>query len=211
MSKQDNCASKALYEQQEKKISAQSDAMIKLLTKKGILEDRQIDDERIRQAQKEKKRNMYHNTQVLLENYRNIAWALECFPEAVAQELEEPFGKLDTLLDRMDAEAGMGNRKLESRVEGLRKSRLLLDRINEALTVLKKKPGNGPRLYELIYLTYIVPEKLSHTDLLFRLDLSSRQYYRLREEAISILSIRLWSVPEEELGRLVGLVEALGM
>ena len=88
----------------------------------------------------------------------------------------------------------MGNRKLESRVESLRKSRLLLDRINEALTVLKKKPGNGPRLYELIYLTYIVPEKLSHTDLLFRLDLSSRQYYRLREEAISILSIRLWSV-----------------
>ena len=60
--------------------------------------------------------------------------------------------------------------------------------------------------YELIYLTYIVPEKLSHTDLLFRLDLSSRQYYRLREEAISIW---LWSVPEEELGRLVGLVEVL--
>ena len=133
------------------------------------------------------------------------------FPtEAVAQELDEPFDKLDTLLDRMDAEAGMGNRKLESRVESLRKSRLLLDRFNEALTVLKKKPGNGPRLYELIYLTYIVPEKLSHTDLLFRLDLSSRQYYRLREEAISILSIRLWSVPEEELGKLVGLVEALG-
>ena len=145
------------------------------------------------------------------DSYRDIAWALECFPEAVAQELEQPFDKLDTLLDRMDAEAGMGNRKLESRVESLRKSRLLLDRINEALTVLKKKPGNGPRLYELIYLTYIVPEKLSHTDLLFRLDLSSRQYYRLREEAISILSIRLWSVPEEELGRLVGLVEALGM
>ena len=148
---------------------------------------------------------------MLLSHYRDIAWALECFPEAVAQELDEPFDKLDTLLDRMDAEAGMGNRKLESRVESLRKSRLLLDRINEALTVLKKKPGNGPRLYELIYLTYIVPEKLSHTDLLFRLDLSSRQYYRLREEAISILSIRLWSVPEEELGRLVGLGEALGM
>lgn len=38
------------------------------------------------------------------------------------------------------------------------------------------------------------------------MDLSSWQYYRLREEAISI---RLWSVPEEELGRLVGLVEVL--
>ena len=42
------------------------------------------------------------------------------------------------------------------------------------------------------------------------MDLSSRQYYRLRKQAISILSIRLWSVPEEELGRLVGLVEVLG-
>ena len=38
------------------------------------------------------------------------------------------------------------------------------------------------------------------------LDLSSRQYYRLRKEAISI---RMWSVPEEELGGLVGLVEVL--
>ena len=169
----------------------QSQALLALLTAQGLLEDDSIQDEARRKAQQERLQKLYHNTQVLLSHYRDIAWALECFPEAVAQELEEPFGKLDTLLDRMDAEAGMGNRKLESR--------------------LKKKPGNGPRLYELIYLTYIVPEKLSHTDLLFRLDLSSRQYYRLREEAISILSIRLWSVPEEELGKLVGLVEALGM
>ena len=149
MSKQDNCASKALYEQQEKKISAQSDAMIKLLTKKGILEDRQIDDERIRQAQKEKKRNMYHNTQVLLENYRNIAWALECFPDTIAEELDHPLAELDALLDHMDLEMGMGNRKLESRLESVKKSRLLLDRVNEALTVLKRKPDNGPKMYEI--------------------------------------------------------------
>ena len=88
-------------------------------------------------------------------------------------------------------------------------AQLLLDRINDALTVLKKKPGNGPRLYELIYLTYIAPEKLSLTDLLFRLDLSSRQYYRLREEAVSIISIRLWSVPEGELKQLAGFVEIM--
>ena len=177
MSKQDNCASKALYEQQEKKISAQSDAMIKLLTKKGILEDRQIDDERIRQAQKEKKRNMYHNTQVLLDH---------------------PLAELDALLDHMDLEMGMGNRKLESRLESVKKSRLLLDRVNEALTVLKRKPDNGPKMYEIIYLTYLAPDKLSHTDLLYRLDISSRHYYRLRGQAITILSIRLWSAPASE-------------
>ena len=37
-------------------------------------------------------------------------------------------------------------------MEGIQKSRLLLDRVNEALTVLKKKPENGERLYQLIYL-----------------------------------------------------------
>lgn len=183
--------------------------MIALLTTQGLLEDNSIQDEERRKAQQERLQKLYHNTQMLLSHYRDIAWVLESFPESVAQELDQPFGKLDTLLDRMDAEAGMGNRKLESRMDSMRKSRLLLDRINEALTVLKNKPGNGSRLYELIYLTYIVPEKLSHTDLLFRLDLSSRQYYRLREEAISIISIRLWSVPEGELEKLMTLVKIL--
>ena len=103
----------------------QSQALLALLTAQGLLEDGSIPDEERRKAQQERLQKLYHNTQVLLSHYRDIAWALECFPEAVAQELDEPFEKLDTLLDRMDAEAGMGNRKLESRVEGLRKSRLL--------------------------------------------------------------------------------------
>lgn len=92
----------------------------------------------------------------------------------------------------------MNNRKLESRMESVRKSRLLLDRVNEALSVLKRKPENGAKMYELIYLTYIAPDKLSHTDLLYRLDISSRHYYRLRQQAFTILSIRLWSAPAGE-------------
>ena len=177
-----------------------------MLTAQGLLEDDSIQDETRRKAQRERLQKLYHNTQVLLSHYRDIAWALECFPEAVAQELEQPFDKLDTLLDRMDAEAGMGNRKLENRVESVRKSRLLLDRVNEALTILRKKPGNGARLYELIYLSYIAPEKLSHTDLLFRLDLSSRQFYRLRDQAIDVIAVRLWAVPVGEMDLLLGVV-----
>ena len=198
MSKHQDSANQALYEQQESQLSAQSSAFINLLTKRGILEDREIDNDRIRQAQKEKKRNMYHNTLLLLQHYRNIVWALECFPATVAEELDHPLGDLDALLDRMDLEFGMNNRKLESRMESVRKSRLLLDRVNEALSVLKRKPENGAKMYELIYLTYIAPDKLSHTDLLYRLDISSRHYYRLRQQAFTILSIRLWSAPAGE-------------
>lgn len=196
MSKNKNNIS--LYEQQEERIRVQSDAFITLLTERGILGDHRIDDERIRNARQTKQKNTYHNTLMLLKNYRTIAWMLECFPDNVAEELDRPFENLDELIDHIDVEMSMGNRKLESRIEGVRKSRILLDRVNEALTVLKKKPENGEILYNLIYQTFITPENLSLTDILYRLDISPRHYYRLRSQAITILSIRLWSAPAKD-------------
>lgn len=196
MSKNKNNIS--LYEQQEERIRVQSNAFITLLTERGILGDHRIDDERIRNARQTKQKNTYHNTLMLLKNYRTIAWMLECFPDNVAEELDRPFENLDELIDHIDVEMSMGNRKLESRIEGVRKSRILLDRVNEALTVLKKKPENGEILYNLIYQTFITPENLSLTDILYRLDISPRHYYRLRSQAITILSIRLWAAPAKD-------------
>ena len=54
MSKQDELQ----YEQQEKRIQAQSDAFITLLTKRGILGDSQIDDAQKRAARQEKTKNI---------------------------------------------------------------------------------------------------------------------------------------------------------
>lgn len=65
--------------------------------------------------------------------------------------------------------------------------------------MLRKKPGNGELLYSILYATYIDPEKRKHEELLKSLDLSSRTYYRLRREAITILSIRLWSAPSGDI------------
>ena len=152
-------------------------------------------DEKIRAARQKKDRDSYHNTLLLLQNYRTLVWVMECFPETVAEELDRPFSDVDELLEQMDLQLAMGNRKLENQLEGAKKSRLLLDRVNEALTVLRQKPRNGDDLYKLIYLTYIGPETLSHRELIYRLAMSSRQYYRFREQAITILSIRLWSAP----------------
>lgn len=202
-----------LYEQQEDRIREQSDAFISLLTKRGILGDGTIQDDKVRAAQQEKKKITYHNTLMLLKQYRNIAWMMECFPETVAEELDRPFEGLDQLIEQVDVEMSLGNRKLESRIEGVQKSRLLLDRVNEALTVLRKKPENGETMYNLIYLSFIAPEKLNMTEILYRLDISSRQYYRLREQAIAVLSIRLWAAPGKELDfwlDMLALIENMG-
>jgi len=180
-------------------LSTQSSAFLDMLTKRGIVEDSQIDDAKIRQADKEKKRRMYHNTQLLLQHYRDITWVLECFPANIAEELETPMNDLDALLSHIRSEIELDNHKLESRLRSVQRSRLLLDRFNEALSILKQKPGNGQHMYSIIYQTYIVSEKLTHSDIIYRLDISTRHYYRLRQQAINILSLRLWAAPADEL------------
>ena len=176
----------------------QPDVVLEMLTKRGLIGDKRIASDKARDAQQQKNKMAYHNTQLLLKHYRTIAWMLECFPDTIAEELDQPFEGIDKIIEHIDFERAYGNRKLENRLESVQKTRLMLDRVNEALTVLKKKPKDGEQLYQLIYLTYITKEKLTLVEILFRLAVSSRQYYRLRQDAINILSLRLWSAMTKE-------------
>ena len=171
----------------------QPEVVLDMLAKRGLIAENATDPERIKKAKQKQKKQAYHNTELLLKHYRTMAWLLECMPNTIAAELDERFETVDELIGKLDVEMAYGNKKLESRLQNVQKTRLLLDRVNEALTVLKRKPGDGQRLYDLIYLTYITPEPLTHPELLYRLNTSSRQYYRWREQAINILSIRLWA------------------
>ena len=176
-------------------ISPKAGEILSLLERRGIVEDQSIVSEKARAADQKMRRKMYHNTQLMLKHYRDIVWALECFPEQVAEELNQPLGDLDALLGAVDTQLAMGNMRLEHRMQSIKQSRLLLDRINDALTVLRQKPGNGEAMYNIIFQTFLTPEKLTHTEILYRLDISDRHYYRLRQQAMNILAIRLWTTP----------------
>ena len=180
----------------QNEFSPQTEQLISLLERRGIVEDHSIVNEKARQAEQALRRNMYHNTQMMLKHYRDIVWALECFPEQVAEELDRPLKDLDALLSMVDTQLAMGNTRLEHRMLSIKQSRLLLDRINDALTVLRQKPGNGEMMYNIIFQTFVTPDKLTHQEILYRLDISDRHYYRLRQQAVNILSIRLWTAPE---------------
>jgi hypothetical protein len=192
----------------EKTFSAASndEAVLSFLRERGILADESITPQQI---EEKKRKEAYHNTLLLLSNYRNILWQTDSELDTIAAELNFPLQKLDAVLSRIDAEIGMENRRLELRLERLAKTRQLLDRINDALTTLKYKPDNGPLLYDLIYLTYISEEKLHQTDVLYRLNISRRHYYRLKEQAINIISLRLWSVPSTNIDLWLDLVSML--
>ena len=182
-------------EQPAQEFSTQAEQFLSLLERRGIVEDSSILSKKARESEQELRRNMYHNTQVMLKHYRDIVWALECFPQRVAEELDQPLKDLDALLSAVDTQIAMGNARLEHRMLSIQKSRLLLDRINDALTVLRHKPGNGEMMYNIIFQTYLTPDKLTHTEILYRLDISDRHYYRMRPQAVNILSIRLWTAP----------------
>lgn len=174
---------------------AKTEQILSMLERRGFVEDQSIASEKARKAEQKMRRKMYHNTQMMLKHYRDIVWALECFPQQIAEELEQPLGDLDALLGAVDTQLAIGNVRLEHRMQNIKQSRLLLDRINDALTVLRQKPGNGESMYNIIFQTFLTPEKLTHTEILYRLDISDRHYYRLRQQAMNILSIRLWTAP----------------
>ena len=106
-----------------------ADVVLKLLTMRGLIPDKKISDDARRAAQQKRQKDSYHNTELLLKNYRRIAWLVECFPEAIAAELDRPFEAVDELLDGVNIASIFGNRKLEQRTASVEQTRLLLDRI----------------------------------------------------------------------------------
>ena len=183
--------------------------ILSLFIRSGLVANNKIMDKNVRARQQEKQQKAYHNTELLLKQYRNLVWMMDNFPDTVAEELDKPFENFDDMIDRLDLEMSMNNKKIQNKLAGLEKTRLLIDRINDALTVLKKKPDDGESLYNLIYMTYIGPEVLNHNELLFRLSISSRQYYRMREKAISVISLRLWNASDKNLDMWLNIVEML--
>lgn len=151
----------------------------------------------------------YHNTELLLKKYRDICWMLECFPDEMASELEIPVGCLDKLISRVDTELGLENKKLEGRLISVTKSRLLIDRLNEAMSMLKKKPKEGNELYSVIYNLYISQDILTSEDLCHRLNMSRRKLYYLRKKAIDLIAIRLWGAPSDEILAWLEILEML--
>lgn len=187
------------YAEEEMNLSDQSKAFMDYLTTRGILSDPQIADKNIRERKQELAKKAYHNTFLLLKHYRDIVWAMNSIPTELKQELNVPLSDLDGLINRLDIEMSMENTEMENRLRTIMKSRLLIDRVNEAVSVLKNKPTDGDILYEVIYRTYIGPKPNSITDLIMDMGMTRRRYYRFRNMAIELISIKLWSSPDSKI------------
>ena len=91
------CKRPTIYDAHESLIQHQSAGFVDFLMRTGMLEDPQIDNEKVRKAKKSTMQKSYHNTEVLLQQYRLIIWVLECAPGEIAQELQVPVQDIDRL------------------------------------------------------------------------------------------------------------------
>lgn len=194
-----NLKNTSAYDAQEMQIAAQTSAFLEMLTRRGLLKDKEIDNEKVQRARQEYLQKAFHNTELLLENYRMIRWVLACCPDEIASELDVPMGNIDELIEKMDIHICIGDKKAENRMKGAAKTRLLMERVNDALTVLKMKPQNGKKLYDLIYVTFLQEETWTHSQIIDYLEISTRTYYRMRKEAVEVISTRLWATPNSAL------------
>ena len=188
------------YAEEEENLAAKSAAFVHYLTRRGYLITQKASNDEAELRRQEFAKKAYHNTELLLQSYRDLVWAVESIPDQIASELEMPFATLDELVSRIDLELAMNNRVLEGRLSSISQSRMLIDRMNEAVSVLKKKPTDGPLLYDVIFQTYMskdIPENAY--DLFYKLHLSRRKYYEVRKKAIRLISLRLWSAPNREI------------
>lgn len=144
--------------------------------------------------QKLDKSTVYHDTELLLENYRNLIWRLEENLEDVegaiyymgGRHLSNLFRLLSMELDEYDNEHS--RKAVEERLFGLRESKLIIDLIDKAMLKLKNYPKNGDKYFQILHTSYIDKEPIRQDEIQDKLLISPSTYYRYRKKAIEILS-----------------------
>ena len=68
--------------------------MVQLFIRCGLIEDEAIAEEKIRKAKRNKNKRVYHNTKLMLEQYRKLAWVVKSFPDEISMELNEEFEEM---------------------------------------------------------------------------------------------------------------------
>ena len=188
----------------DKWLTEEARKLTEYLVASGTIQNLNIQNDRVREVIRRKNELAYHNTDMLLRQYRDIAWQLEYAPYEIAEELDYSCENIEEVIRAFDYEFLSKNKSLEYRLERLEHSVCMFKALNEALTVLKNKPDNGELLYRIIYLTYIDPKRMTIEEILDELGYKRSYYYLMKREAITALSTRLWySLPSRQVGMLI--------
>ena len=147
-----------------------------------------------------KEEYLYHNTEVLLKNYRDVIWRVEVSLNSVKSKFENQFEcDLETFLElSYAAGADLSGTDIEDRMRTLERNRKMLKIIQDSLEFLRTKHKKGKLYYQILYVSFISPEeKECVEDIVEELAeagyiMSTKTFFRKKHEAIECLSNILW-------------------
>ncbi len=148
----------------------------------------------------------YHNTQLLLRNYRSALWNLELELSQICDSFPMDFGTSieDKLLSIEEIGVSYYGSQLESQAVNVRLTWQMIQYIDKSLALIRTRHHQGELYYQILYLCYFSEGgQPPLPDLLQQLQqhgfyLSGRSFYRRRREAISLLGSVLWGYTSKD-------------
>ncbi|MGM9917401.1 hypothetical protein [Anaerotignum sp.] len=143
---------------------------------------------------------IFHNTQLLLEHYRDVVWSLEVSVFQANTNFQSEFGSTIEEFLELSYEAGLDlpSSDVAARIRSINKSRNMLRIIDSAVALLREKYRNGEECYWVLYYTYLSPQEIGGVDeIVERIsnmfqDFSRSTYYRRKNESIKRMGDLLW-------------------
>ena len=141
-----------------------------------------------------------HNTKLLLKQYRRVVYAVKVSEEELNLRFEMEHGTKLSTMEVNAALAGMdlSGTRMESYTRTIVRSKNMLEIINAALDAVRQDPDHGELLYQILYLTYLSPQKPRNRDsILAKLEysgypMSATTYHVRLNEAIKAIDRILW-------------------
>ena len=142
----------------------------------------------------------YHNTYKLLAHYRDVVWSMELSVSEMRQEFQDEYeSSIDEFLDQAYmAGADLSGTHLERHTRTIGRSSEMIKRVDRAVELLRTKHKHGEKYYWVLFYSFLSPQGFdSYEEVIEQLkphikDISKTTYYRLRKEAIGVMSDILW-------------------
>lgn len=148
----------------------------------------------------------YHDTLLLLKNYRNAVWSLELSTEQLRKNFKTDFGSnVEEFLDSIYAAgADLSGTDIESHARSIERSRKMLALVDGAASLLRKKHPCGETYYWILYFTYFSSQPFENISIIIDhlrphiRDISRSTYFRRRDAALAAMSSVLWGYTSKE-------------
>ena len=110
---------------------------------------------------------LIHDTEVLLQKYRQVKWALDVAANKEMRELKHETGITEEYLHAaVFAGADISNTRLERRAQSMERSRQMLALVNESVELMRQFHPMGEIYYEIISRYYLSKQQKSQSQVL---------------------------------------------